>query len=217
MKVNGFFLLFIYFKFNASNHEKQTIGREERTRRKKSRQKKNTGKHNFHLKLKQFAGLLRTVWAQKKIIAKLKRERGRQKKKSEKRDWKMFFLTLMKPIRKQQPANQLCNKFLFLYAFHSISLIHRLCRHWLLFFQILFGVCRILCGVCRWCRCILYTRHFISRQNIYWSLKADLKSIKQYFYWEIPLRSIYTEFLNGELVIERLQRIKLSEWHFFCF
>lgn len=85
-------------------------------RRKKRRQKKNTGKHNFHLKLKQFAGLLRTVWAQK-IIAELRRE-GRGgvrggKRKSEKWDWKMFFLTLMKPIRKQQPANQLCNKFPF--------------------------------------------------------------------------------------------------------
>jgi hypothetical protein len=47
---------FIYFKFNASNHEEQTIGKKKQRRR-----KKNTGKHNFHLKLKQFAGLLRTV------------------------------------------------------------------------------------------------------------------------------------------------------------
>ena len=143
MEQNGFFfLLFIYFKFNASNHEKQTIGRE-KNKKNESRQKKNTGKHNFHLKLKQFAGLLRTVWAQKKSSQNWSEggveewESERHKKKSEKRDWKMFFLTLMKPIRKQQPANQLCNKFLFLYAFHLISLIHRSCRH---FLRIISGV-----------------------------------------------------------------------------
>jgi hypothetical protein len=57
------------------------------------------------------------------------------------------------------------------------------------------------------------------RQNsfgkAYWSLKADLKSIKQYF-----RRGIL--WVNGNSFTQNwllnvLQRIKLSEWHFFAF